>query len=181
MMNDYRTMWTDLGLDLKRHDAMLEALPAIYEEVYLSQEHRPTGMEYFDFVVSEIHGARVKELVDHKIQGGKVIGTFCVYVPEEVIVASGAIGVGLCGGLDLTVPDGERVLPRNLCPLIKSAFGFKVARMCPTLRPATSWWARPPATAKRRRGSSSTNTSPPTLWISPRGRRRRTRKCGSRR
>jgi len=130
-MSDYHTMWADLGLDLKRHDAMLEALPAIYGDLYLSQENRPTGMGYFDFVISEIHGARVKELVDHKAQGGKVIGTFCVYVPEEVIVAADAIGVGLCGGLDLTVPDGERVLPRNLCPLIKSAFGFKVARMCP--------------------------------------------------
>lgn len=130
-MHDYRKMWMDLGLDLRRHDAMLEALPAIYEEVYLSQEQRPTGMAYFDFVVSEIHGARVRELVNHKAQGGKVIGTFCVYVPEEVIVAADAVSVGLCGGLDLTVPDGERVLPRNLCPLIKSAFGFKVARMCP--------------------------------------------------
>lgn len=130
-MKDYHQMWADLGLDLKRHDAMLAALPVLYEETFLKQRNRPQAMEYFDFVVSEIHGLRVKELVEHKAKGGKVIGSFCVYVPEEIIVAGGGICVGLCGGLDLTVPDGEKVLPRNLCPLIKSAFGFKIGRMCP--------------------------------------------------
>ncbi len=130
-MNEHHKLWARLDIDLKRHDAMLNALPSIYEDVYLSQENRPARMDYFDFVISEIHTARVRELVEHKEKGGKVIGTFCVYVPEEMIFAAGAISVGLCGGLDLTVPDGEQVLPRTLCPLIKSAFGFKIARLCP--------------------------------------------------
>lgn len=131
MSEEYRAMWEGLGIDMKRHDALLAALPAIYEQVYLSQQGRPQAMGFYDFVVSEIHGLRVKELMDHKAKGGKVFGTFCVYVPEEIIVAGGGICVGLCGGADFSVPTAEQVLPRNLCALIKSAFGFKLGAICP--------------------------------------------------
>jgi len=99
-MSDYRQMWTDLGLNMPAHDALLNALPVLYKEIYLSQTNRPKGMEYFDFVVSEIHGLRVKELVDHKAKGGKVLAAMCVFVPEEVVLVAGAICVGLCGGID---------------------------------------------------------------------------------
>lgn len=88
-------------------------------------------MGFYDFVVSEIHGLRVKELVDHKDRGGKVFGTFCVYVPEEIILAGGGIAVGLCGGADFSIPTGEQIVPRNLCALIKSAVGFKTGGICP--------------------------------------------------
>ena len=135
-MEEYRAMWERLDIDMRRHDMLLEALPAVYEKMFLSQQGRPQAMEYFDFVVSEIHGLRVKELMDHKEKGGKVFGTFCVYVPEEVIVAAGGIAVGLCGGADFSVPTAEQVLPRNLCALIKSAFGFKLGRICPYFQAA---------------------------------------------
>ncbi len=130
-MSKYLQMWEDLGLDIDKHNALLDALPGIYQDVYLSQENRPEGMKYFDFVVSEIHGLRVKELLEHKDKGGKVFGTFCVYVPEELIIAAGGVAVGLCGGTDFSIPAAEEILPRNLCPLIKSAFGFKASRTCP--------------------------------------------------
>jgi len=136
MSEEYRAMWEGLGIDMKRHDALLNALPAAYEQVYLGQRQRPAAMGFYDFVVSEIHGLRVKELLDHKEKGGKVLGTFCVYVPEEVIVAADGICVGLCGGADLSVPTAERILPRNLCALIKSAFGFKIGRICPYFQAA---------------------------------------------
>jgi len=130
-MSEYLQMWEDLGLDIDKHNMLLDALPGIYQDVYLSQENRPKGMKYFDFVVSEIHGLRVKELVDHREKGGKVFGTFCVYVPEELIIAAGGVAVGLCGGTDFSIPAAEEILPRNLCPLIKSAFGFKASKTCP--------------------------------------------------
>ena len=136
MSEEYRAMWEALGIDLKRHDALLDALPAIYEQVYMSQQGRPEAMGFYDFVVSEIHGLRVKELMEHKENGGKVFGTFCVYVPEEVIVAAGGVAVGLCGGADFSVPTAEQILPRNLCALIKSAFGFKIGRVCPYFQAA---------------------------------------------
>lgn len=130
-MSDYRKMWEKLGLDLEAHDGLLEVLPPIYKEAILSQENRPKGMSYFDFVFSEIHGLRVKELVDHRAQGGVVVGTFCTYVPEELIIAAGGICVGLCAGAQVAEEAAEQYLPRNLCALIKSSLGFKLAKVCP--------------------------------------------------
>jgi benzoyl-CoA reductase/2-hydroxyglutaryl-CoA dehydratase subunit BcrC/BadD/HgdB len=50
--------------------------------------------------MSEIHGLRIEEFMQAKKQGRKVIGTFCLYVPEENIIAADAISVGLCAGAD---------------------------------------------------------------------------------
>lgn len=88
-------------------------------------------MGYFDFVMSEIHGLRIKELLDAKAEGRKIIGTFCVFVPEELVLAVDAVCVGLCAGAELGFEDAEKYLPRNTCSLIKSAFGFKLAKICP--------------------------------------------------
>jgi len=131
MVTDYRKMWDRIGLDLDAHDQLLQVLPPTYMDVYLSQSNRPNGMEYFDFVVSEIHGLRIQELQEHKSKGGKVIGTFCVFVPEEIIRAAGAICIGLCSGVEIGAAQAEKVLPRNVCPLIKSFMGFKLAKVCP--------------------------------------------------
>jgi len=131
VMSTYETLWAGLGLDLKRHDELLELLGQFYTGLYLSQPNRPAGMGYFDFVISEVHGLRVQELQEHKARGGKVVGTFCLYVPEELILAAGGVCVGLCAGTDFPAADAEAILPRNICPLIKSAVGFKLARLCP--------------------------------------------------
>lgn len=131
MPEDYRPMWRKLGLDLEKHDKLLEILNEFYPAVYLQQDKRPAAMEYFDFVISEIHGLRIKELLEHKAAGGKVVGTFCLYVPDELLTALGAVGVGLCAGTDFSIPDAEVDLPRNLCPLIKSFYGFKAGMICP--------------------------------------------------
>lgn len=128
---DYRPMWESLGLDLPAHDALLAAIPVLYNAAYLSQTGRPEGMSYFDFVMSEIHGLRIKELVDHKAAGGTVIGTFCLYVPEEIIRALGGQCVGLCAGAEWAYGAVERILPQNTCALIKSAMGFKLGKVCP--------------------------------------------------
>src|SRR4030065_1535528 len=120
-MEDYRQMWSELGLDLEAHDGLLAVLPGIYEDTILSQEGRPEGMSYFDFVFSEIHGLRIKELYDHRKAGGKVVGTFCTYVPEELIIAAGAIYRGVGGGACVADEEAEKYLPRNLCALIISS------------------------------------------------------------
>jgi len=131
MTTDYRQMWADLGIDLERHDALLGALPPIYQKAYLSQRNRPIGMQFFDFVVGDIHGIRVQELRQHAMNGGKVVATYCVFVPEEIVLAADAIPVGLCAGTQFSVPIAEEILPRNTCALIKSSFGFKLGRICP--------------------------------------------------
>jgi benzoyl-CoA reductase/2-hydroxyglutaryl-CoA dehydratase subunit BcrC/BadD/HgdB len=130
-MGDYREMWKNLNMDLEKHDQLCTVLPEMYGSVYLTQEDRPLGMNYFNFVISEVHGLRVQELDNHKRDGGKVLGTFCVFVPDEVILAANAISVGLCAGSQFWVEDGEKLLPRNMCPLIKAAVGAKVSGTCP--------------------------------------------------
>jgi benzoyl-CoA reductase/2-hydroxyglutaryl-CoA dehydratase subunit BcrC/BadD/HgdB len=130
-MGDYREMWKNLNMDLEKHDQLCAVLPEMYGSVYLTQEDRPQGMNYFNFVISEVHGLRVEELNNHKKDGGKVLGTFCVFVPDEVILAANAISVGLCAGSQFWIEDGEKLLPRNMCPLIKAAVGAKVSGTCP--------------------------------------------------
>lgn len=130
-LEDHHPMWEKLGIDLKKHDELLEILPTVFKEIYIvAQKNRP-DMSFFDFVVGDIHGIRVKELIEAKSKGKKVIGTFCVYVPDEIIFALDGIGVGLCGGTNFSDYAMEGVIPPNSCPLIKSAVGFKLGKICP--------------------------------------------------
>ncbi len=131
IMADYTKMWTGLGLDLDNHDALLENLGGAYQSIFMSQKHRPEAMGYFDFVMSEAHGLRIKELREEQEAGRKIIGSFCVFVPEEIILAAGCTSVGLCSGADFAQEEVEKVLPRNTCSLIKSFFGFSLAKVCP--------------------------------------------------
>jgi len=133
---DYRPMWEDLGLDLQAHDALLGVLGPLYQETFLGQTNRPEGMQYFDFVMSEVHGLRIKELQDARAAGRKVFGSFCVFVPEEIVLALDGVLVGLCAGAEFAPELAEGVLPRNTCALIKGAFGFAMARVCPYLAAA---------------------------------------------
>jgi hypothetical protein len=71
-MSDYVKMWEDLGMDLETHDALCQVLPTAFGDVYLSQENRPEGMGFWDFVVSEIHGIRPSELIEAQKNGQKV-------------------------------------------------------------------------------------------------------------
>ena len=136
MSDQYDAMWQGLGLDLAAHDQLLQALGQGYQDVFLSQANRPQGMEYFNFVMSEVHGLRIKELLEGQAEGKKVVGAFCVFVPEELVRAAGATLVGLCTGADFATEEVHQYLPRNTCALIKSAFGFKLGKVCPYLESA---------------------------------------------
>ncbi len=78
--------------------------------------------------VREINLMRIKEAKDN---GRKVVGIYCTYCPQELILAAGAIPVGLCGTSEAPIAAAEETLPRNLCPLIKSSYGFAVTDTCP--------------------------------------------------
>jgi len=133
MSTDYRPMWIELGLDLEAHDALLGVLGSLYEQTFMKQHNRPAGMKYFDFVMSEVHGLRIQELVDARKQGRKVVGAFCAFVPEEIVLALDGVMVGLCAGAEFATAEAEKFLPRNTCALIKGFFGFALARVCPYL------------------------------------------------
>ncbi len=66
-----------------------------------------------------------------KEQNKPMIGTFCTYMPQEIPLAMGAAVVSLCATSDETIAEAEVDLPRNLCPLIKSSYGFGKTDKCP--------------------------------------------------
>jgi benzoyl-CoA reductase/2-hydroxyglutaryl-CoA dehydratase subunit BcrC/BadD/HgdB len=134
MSKDYTKMWSDLDLNLESHNGLLGVLTEAYTNIYISQKNRPESMSYFDFVISEVHGLRIEEIIKAKKQGRKVIGTFCVYVPEELILAVDGVCIGLCAGADVGTDEAEKYIPRNTCALIKAFMGFKLAGLCPYIQ-----------------------------------------------
>ncbi|GAB4332787.1 MAG: double-cubane-cluster-containing anaerobic reductase [Calditrichia bacterium] len=136
MSQNYHQMWSDLGLDLQAHDELLTNLSKMYQQIFTTQKLRPEGMGYFDFVMSEVHGLRIEELLKEKESGRKVVGSYCIFVPEELVLAANATLIGLCAGADFAMDEVEMLLPRNTCALIKSAFGFKLGKVCPYLESA---------------------------------------------
>ena len=149
-MADYRQMWHDLGMDMENHDNLCAVLPTAVGDVFLSQENRPNGMDFWDLVISEVHGIRPAELIEEQKKGRKVFGTFCVYVPDEVIIAANGIVTGLCGGSQFWVPDGEKVLPKSTCPLVKASVGARLGRTCPFFRIADMYVGETTCDAKKK-------------------------------
>ncbi len=70
----------------------------------------------------------VKKLKD---AGKNIVGMFCAYTPKELIYAAGAYPVSLCATSEETIPDAEKHLPKNLCPLIKASYGYALTDKCP--------------------------------------------------
>jgi benzoyl-CoA reductase/2-hydroxyglutaryl-CoA dehydratase subunit BcrC/BadD/HgdB len=84
--------------------------------------------------ISFFHGLRERNVVEvkkAKENGSKFVGMYCTYAPKELIVAAGAIPLMLCGTKQEPIPAAEQHLPRNLCPLIKSSYGFAITDTCP--------------------------------------------------
>ncbi len=79
----------------------------------------------------DIRAATVAKMLEEKEKGMKVVGIYCTFCPQELVLAAGAIPVGLCGTREEPIPAAEEVLPRNLCPLIKSSYGFAATDTCP--------------------------------------------------
>ena len=81
---------------------------------------RPQMMKIFE----NMRNDNALSIQSAKTSGLKVVGLFCAYAPQELALAAGAIPVSLCGTRHEPIAAAEKVLPRNLCPLIKSSFGF---------------------------------------------------------
>ena len=92
---------------------LIKTLPAVFEE--FSEQRKK----------SFITALELKE------KGIPFVGGFCTYLPKELPMAMGACMVGLCSKTGETIPDAEKHLPRNLCPLIKSSYGFALTDKCP--------------------------------------------------
>ena len=124
-------LFKELGVDLEKHGAQLCVTGDLFETTFTSQKNRPQAMAYFDAMAKDIYGPRMREIVAAKKEGRIVVGNFCVFVPEELTLAAGGISVGLCAGSQAPIADAENVLPRNICPLVKSAYGYARTKSSP--------------------------------------------------
>ncbi len=80
--------------------------------------------------VKNSYNKRICQISGERKAGKKIIGTLCLFVPDEIIFAAGADRVILCGGKNDTISIAEQYLPRNICPLVKSSFGSIVNNGC---------------------------------------------------
>lgn len=92
---------------------VIRELPEIFEE--LAQKKQQSFLT-------------VKE---YKDKGIPVIGAYCSYFPRELALAMGAIPIGLCSSSDETIEIAEKTIPKEICPLIKSSYGYAVSDRCP--------------------------------------------------
>ena len=81
--------------------------------------------------VEELKGINSVGVKEASEKGTKIVGMYCMYSPQEIAMAAGAIPVSLCGTSNDPIEAAERDLPRNLCPLIKSSYGFAITDTCP--------------------------------------------------
>ncbi len=87
----------------------------------------PEGMRVFDRLAERC----LLDLAEFKDTGGVIAGAYCLFAPSELIRAAGAVPVSLCGTSEDPIPAAEKVLPANLCPLIKSSYGYAMTDTCP--------------------------------------------------
>lgn len=92
---------------------LVKDLPEVFEEFAEQRRNSFIGVK------------KIKEA------GIPVIGSYCTYFPQELAMAMGAASVSLCSTSDETIADAEQQLPKNLCPLIKSSYGFALTDKCP--------------------------------------------------
>jgi benzoyl-CoA reductase/2-hydroxyglutaryl-CoA dehydratase subunit BcrC/BadD/HgdB len=71
-----------------------------------------------------------------KQAGRGLVGILCEYTPRELIMAADALPVCLCGGSEEKIAPAEEHLPANLCPLIKSTYGYHLTGSNPFLEMA---------------------------------------------
>ena len=88
---------------------------------------RPKIMEE----IEELRGINSLNIKEAHEAGKKIVGLYCIFSPQEIPLAVDAIPVSLCGTTQDPIGDAERELPRNLCPLIKSSYGYAITDTCP--------------------------------------------------
>lgn len=121
MQNDFNQRYRRAPLK-RPADKVLEKVQAAtagLAERLRQAPDRLAGLAYYEELMDG-----QKRLQELKILKKKVVGTFCYFVPEEIIQAAGAVPLRLCSGHSETITTAEELLPRDICPLTKSSLGF---------------------------------------------------------
>jgi predicted CoA-substrate-specific enzyme activase len=124
-------MRADLDEQRKKTMGGISAMDLASRKARESARPRPKAMKYFDDMAA-FDTPRLEELRKFKENGGKVVGTLCVFTPNELITAAGAKVVRLCSGYyDSIHPANELLGDAGLCPLVKSTLGNKMVEASP--------------------------------------------------
>lgn len=102
------------------------------ERMKKADKNRPKAMQYFD-EIADVFGQRQKELAAEKEKGKKIIGYTCMFAPLELIMAAGAIPVRVSSGWYDAAKLGDRVMPVEVCPVVRSTIGAKMIGLSPFL------------------------------------------------
>jgi benzoyl-CoA reductase/2-hydroxyglutaryl-CoA dehydratase subunit BcrC/BadD/HgdB len=102
------------------------------EQMKKTAANRPKEMEYFD-EIANLFGKRAKEIEQAKKEGIKIVGYTCLFAPIELILAAGAVPVRVNSGWYDTSKLGDRVVPVEVCPTIRSTIGAKMIELSPFL------------------------------------------------
>ncbi len=78
----------------------------------------PRGMEYF---ISHAEKQFSPGFLSQP--GKKIVGTTCLQVPEELIIAAGAIPLRICSGSSVYENLGAESMPAKSCSLVKAVMG----------------------------------------------------------
>ncbi len=102
------------------------------ERMKKADPKRPEAMKYFD-EMSNLFGKRQEEIQAEKEKGKKVIGYMCLFAPTELILAADAIPIRVNSGWYDTSKLGDRVVPVEVCPVLRSTIGAKMIELSPFL------------------------------------------------
>lgn len=102
------------------------------ESMKKADPHRPEAMKYFD-EISNPFGQRQREILAEKQKGKKVIGYMCLFAPTELILAANAIPLRVNSGWYDSSKIGDRVVPVEVCPVIRSTIGAELVGLSPFL------------------------------------------------
>jgi benzoyl-CoA reductase/2-hydroxyglutaryl-CoA dehydratase subunit BcrC/BadD/HgdB len=102
------------------------------ERMKKTAENRPEEMQYFDDI-ADFFGTREKEIREAKENDKKVIGYMCLFAPIELILAADAIPIRVNSGWYDTAKLGDRVVPVEVCPVVRSTIGAKMIGLSPYL------------------------------------------------
>jgi benzoyl-CoA reductase/2-hydroxyglutaryl-CoA dehydratase subunit BcrC/BadD/HgdB len=142
------------NLGIKREQMVSAMKEMINDEIrkLRALPSRAKSMAYFDDI-ADYFGTRAREVEEFKAGGGKVVGTLCMFVPNEIIAASGALPIRFCSGFHETTGPANIVLgDAGLCPLVKSTLGLKMAAASPYLEMCDMLITPTPCDAKLKLG-----------------------------
>ncbi|MCZ2809102.1 MAG: 2-hydroxyacyl-CoA dehydratase family protein [Candidatus Bathyarchaeota archaeon] len=112
--------------------ASMNAIAENIERMKKAWPDRPKIMQYFD-EISNFFGQRAKEIRTQKEEGKKIIGYTCMFAPVELILAADAVPVRVGSGWYDTAKLGDRIVPVEVCPVIRSTIGAKMVHLSPYL------------------------------------------------